>query len=104
RKLPEEVNGKPAWKNQPRWELGLHVISQHLPTIPRGCSGCATFNPGAGFSLAYRLSGLLYLSSQFNFFAGEKRSAQEALFGVKFGPLSPLRGRVLPGPAGIHRV
>src|SRR5262249_32726842 len=85
RKLPDEVNGKPAWKNQPRWELGLHVITQHLPTIPNGCSDCATSNPGAGLSLAYRLSRLVFLSSEFNFFAGEKRTAQEALFGVKIG-------------------
>ena len=53
--------------------------------LAKGCSGCGTFNMGAGLDLAYHLSRLVYLSSEFNFFPGEKRSAQEALFGVKVG-------------------
>jgi len=84
-KSATEVKGRPAWKNQPRWELDLHAIALHLPTISKGCSGCATFNPGAGFSLAYHLSRLVYLSSEFNFVSGETRGAQEGLFGVKIG-------------------
>src|SRR5262249_2993891 len=39
-----EVQSRPAWKDQPRWDLGLHVIGLHLPTGPKGCSGCGTFN------------------------------------------------------------
>lgn len=80
-----EVKGRPPWKNQPRWDLGLHVISLHLPTGPKGCSGCGTLNPGAGLDLSYRLTRFVYLSSEFNVFPGGKRAAQEGLFGVKVG-------------------
>src|SRR5262249_30082742 len=71
--------------NQPRWDLGLHVIGLHLPTGPKGCAGCAKFNPGMGLDLSYHLTQVLYLSSEFNIFPGEKQSAQEALFGMKVG-------------------
>ncbi len=42
----------------------------HLPMDWEGCSGCRVSTAGIGLDLDYRLSRLIYLDSEFNFFPG----------------------------------
>lgn len=81
---------RPAWKDDPRWGLGLEFTSLNLPMDREGCAACRGFSPGLGFSLDYRLMRFLYLDTQFTVFPGsgsygEHGMAQEGLFGVKVG-------------------
>jgi hypothetical protein len=79
----------PAWKDDPRWGLGVHLTSASFPMDWEGCKACRVFVPGVGIGLDYRLSRLIYLDSEFNFFPGSASSgrgaAEEGLFGVKVG-------------------
>ena len=94
-----------AWRDNPRWGLGLHVTSASFPMDWNGCSGCRTFVPGIGLDLGYRLTQYVYFDSEFNAFpgsssAGGRGAAAEALAGLKIGHTSKTWGifsQVRPG-------
>jgi hypothetical protein len=78
----------PSWKDDPRWNLGAQLTSANLPADSEGCSSCRVFAPGVGLSVAYRLTRLVYLDSEFNVFPGaanKRGRAEEGLFGVRVG-------------------
>jgi hypothetical protein len=83
----------PEWKNQPRWDLGIQLISASLPMDWNGCNSCRVFAPGVGTALGYRLTQFIYLDSEFNLFpgstsAGGHGAAEEGLVGVRVGRTS----------------
>jgi hypothetical protein len=80
----------PAWRDDPRWSLGVHLTSASFPLDWEGCNGCRALVPGVGIGLGYRLSRLMYFDSEFNVFPGSgspgaRGGAEEGLFGVKVG-------------------
>lgn len=77
----------PAWKDAPRWSLGVQMATMHLPMDWEGCGGCRITATGIGLDLDYRLTRLIYMDSEFNYFPGTSgRSAmEEGLLGVKIG-------------------
>jgi hypothetical protein len=74
---------RPEWMDEARKSIGFHVAGLSLP-VEEGCKNCRTFLPGGGIDFSYRLSKLWYFDSEYDFFPGEG-TAQEALFGLKFG-------------------
>lgn len=83
----EPVLEVPAWKDAPRWGLGLQLTSASLPMDGEGCPSCRVFAPGVGLSFDYRLTQLVYFDSEFNVFPGRgtRGRAEEGLFGVRVG-------------------
>lgn len=81
------VGEPPAWKNDPRWDLGVQFTGISLPMDREGCSHCRAFTPGFGFTFSYRPIRFVYLDNEFNLFpAGASRGgAQQGLFGIKAG-------------------
>jgi len=80
----------PAWKNDPRWDIGVQFTSINLPMDREDCSGCKAFVAGFGFTFAYRPTRFVYLDNEFNVFPGsgsygQRGGAQEGLFGLKAG-------------------
>jgi hypothetical protein len=77
----------PAWKNDPRWSLGVQLATLNLPMDWEGCAGCRVTATGVGLDLDYRLTRLVYLGSEFNFFpgTGERGAVEEGLLGAKVG-------------------
>jgi hypothetical protein len=77
----------PAWKDDPRWSLGVEMATLNLPMDWESCAGCRVTATGIGLDLDYRLTRLVYLDSEFNFFpgTGERGAVEEGLLGVKVG-------------------
>jgi hypothetical protein len=80
----------PAWKDEPRWNTGMHYISLSLPMDREACSSCRNFQSGGGFDFSYRVGRYVYFDSEANFFpgssgGGSKGAAQEFLGGMKIG-------------------
>jgi hypothetical protein len=77
----------PAWKDDPRWSLGVQLATLNLPMDWEGCAGCRVTATGVGLDLDYRLTRLVYLGSEFNFFpgTGERGAVGEGLLGAKVG-------------------
>jgi hypothetical protein len=77
----------PAWKDDPRWSLGVQLTTLNLPMDWEGCAGCRVTATGIGLDLDYRLTRLVYMDSEFNFFPGTggRGAIQEGLLGVKVG-------------------
>jgi hypothetical protein len=78
------------WKYEHRWSAGLHYTNIDLPMDWPGCSACRVHSSGAGATLGYRLTNLLYFDSELNVFPGSggpagKGLAEELLAGVKVG-------------------
>ena len=77
----------PAWKNDPRWSFGVQLATLNLPMDWEGCVGCRVTATGIGLDLDYRLTRLVYMDSEFNFFPGtaDHGAMEEGLLGVKVG-------------------
>jgi hypothetical protein len=77
----------PAWKDDPRWSLGVQLATLNLPMDWKGCAGCRVTATGIGLDLDYRLTRLVYVDSEFNFFpgTGERGAVEQGLLGVKVG-------------------
>jgi hypothetical protein len=101
----QPVKPRPLWKDDPRWDFGVHYVAMNLPMDREGCSSCRSFASGTGLDLSYRATRLVYLDSEFNLFpgsssSGSNGSAQEALVGLKIGYTSHSWGvfsQVRPG-------
>jgi len=78
---------RPAWKDDPRWSLGIQLATMNLPMDSEGCPGCRVTAVGTGLDLDYRLTRLIYLDSEFNLFPGTngRGAMEEGLLGVKVG-------------------
>jgi hypothetical protein len=86
----QPVTSRPAWKDDPRWSLGLQFTELNLPMDWEGCSACRTFVPGGGFTFSYRMTRFVSVDSEFNLFPGSGKTsktggAQEVLAGLKVG-------------------
>ena len=82
---------RPAWKDDPRWGLGVQLTSASFPMDWEACNGCRVFTPGVGLNVGYRLMKYAYLDSEFNIFPGSPgryETAVEGLIGVKVGRTS----------------
>ena len=77
----------PSWKDDPRWSLGVQLATLNLPMDWEGCAGCRVAATGIGLDLDYRLTRLVYMDSEFNFFpgTGERGAVEQGLLGVKVG-------------------
>ena len=77
----------PRWKDDPRWSLGVQLATINLPMDWEGCAGCRVTATGIGLDLDYRLTRLVYMDSEFNFFPGTsgRGAVQEGLLGIKVG-------------------
>jgi hypothetical protein len=77
----------PAWKDDPRWSLGVQLATINLPMDWEGCANCRVTETGIGLDVDYRLTRLVYMDSEFNFFPGTggRGAVQEGLLGVKVG-------------------
>jgi hypothetical protein len=65
----------------------VQLATLNLPMDWQGCAGCRVTATGIGFDLDYRLTRLVYLDSELNFFPGtpERGAVEEGLLGVKVG-------------------
>lgn len=77
----------PAWKDDPRWGLGVQLTTLNVPMDWEGCAGCRVTATGIGLDLNYRLTRLIYMDSEFNIFPGTggRGAVEEGLLGVKVG-------------------
>ena len=79
-----------AWKNERRWNAGIHYTNIDLPMDWPGCSACRVHSSGVGATFGYRLTNLLWFDSELNVFPGANSSngksrAEEFLAGLKIG-------------------
>jgi hypothetical protein len=87
----QPLASRPAWKDDPRWGLGLQFTELGLPVGSETCSTCRTFVPGGGITFSYRVARLASFDSEFNLFlpkgkSGETGAIQDVLAGFKVGP------------------
>jgi hypothetical protein len=96
---------RPAWKDDPRWGIGLQFTELSLPVGWGTCSTCRTFVPGGGLTFDYRMTRFVSFDSEFSLFPGSGKTGgsggmQEILAGFKVGPQFRSWGafaRVRPG-------
>ena len=88
--VPLHPAERPAWKDDPRYSLGVQFISMNLRLDNESCSNCKQFIPGYGFDFGYRIAKYAYFDSVVNLFPGSgsyghNGAAQEGLAGLKLG-------------------
>ena len=81
---------RPAWKDDPRFDLSVQYIAIDFPLDSESCHGCKQFYSGYGFDFNYRLAKYAWFNAAANIFpgsgsSGEHGGAQETLAGFKLG-------------------
>lgn len=87
---PLHAAERPAWKDDPRYSLGIQYIAIDLPLDSETCHGCKQFYSGYGFDFNYRFAKYAWLSLAANLLPGsgsygQHGGAQETLAGFKLG-------------------
>jgi hypothetical protein len=87
---PDVQRHSEPWRYENRWSLGVHYTNIDLPMDWPGCAACRVHSSGAGATLGYRLTNLMYVDTELNVFPGSgsaagKSRAEELLAGVKVG-------------------
>lgn len=87
---PIQPKERPAWKDDPRFGLGMQFVSMEFPRDSQTCQNCRQFYSGYGFDFTYRLAKYAWFDSQANFYPGsgsygKNGGVQEGQIGFKFG-------------------
>jgi hypothetical protein len=87
---PDLQRNSDPWRYERRWGAGVHYTNIDLPMDWPGCAACRVHSSGAGATLSYRLTNLMYLDTEVNVLPGSgsaagKSRAEELLAGVKVG-------------------
>lgn len=91
--LEQRVYTRPAWKDDPRWGVGMQWIGMSLPVNFKNCPSCQNFHSGFGFDFDYRFAKYAYVMAESNLFPNGGSSSvnsgvQEVLGGLKVGRTS----------------